>query len=124
MRFFIKKTLPVCLLGLVAGLLNGLLGAGGGIAIVLGLKKMHAHGSKDPRAVYASAIAVMLPLSLVSAWRYAKMGHVNVTEVSALALPAIVGGAFGAWLTSRLSPTALSKIFAALVLISGVVLVI
>ncbi len=124
MRFFITKTLPVCLLGLAAGFLNGLLGAGGGIVIVLGLSQIQKHTSGDPRSVYASAIAVMLPLSLVSVWRYAQMGHMDVAAMSALALPAIAGGAVGAWLLRRLSPRALARLFAALVLVSGIVLVI
>ena len=50
MTHSIKKILPVCLLGALAGFLNGLLGAGGGIPLVLGLRallgKKVANGTK------------------------------------------------------------------------------
>ncbi len=122
MKTFLKKTLPVCLLGLLAGALNGLLGAGGGVAIVLGLRPLQKNTPHDPRAVYVSALCVMLPVSLFTVLRYRAMGHLETARISLLALPAVIGGAVGAWLLRRLSPTALARLFSALVLVSGVVM--
>lgn len=124
MKHFFGKTLPVCLLGLGAGLLNGLLGAGGGIVIVLGLKNRLKHERGDARAVYASAIAVMLPLSLVSVSRYAHTGQINIAHISAFLLPAVLGGALGAFLLRHFSTRALSRLFSALVLVSGILLLV
>lgn len=116
-----KKTLPVCLLGIAAGLLNGALGAGGGILIVLGLRQ----GQKEaPRSAYTSALCVMLPISFVSLWRYAANGHISPTHMTSLALPALLGGILGAWLLRRVSTRALSRVFALLLLVSGVVLLV
>lgn len=122
MKIFFKKTLPVCLLGLLAGALNGLLGAGGGVAIVLGLRPLLKNTSHDPRAVYVSALCVMLPVSLLTVLRYRAMGHLDSAQISLLALPAVLGGTVGAWLLRRLSPTALARLFSALVLTSGIVM--
>ena len=124
MRRFLKKTLPVCLLGLVAGLINGLLGAGGGIVIVLGLKKRLEKERGDTRSLYTSALAVMLPLSLVSVWRYARAGQISTARISAFLLPALLGGALGALLLRRFSPRVLSRLFSALVLMSGILLLV
>ena len=66
----------------------------------------------------------MLPLSALSAWQYFKNGHLGDNNLGLLILPALAGGALGAWLLRRLSPRALSRIFAAVVLVSGIVLVI
>ena len=124
MKGFFTKVLPIVGIGLTAGFLNGLLGAGGGIVIVFGLGALLGKQIADPRSIYASAIAVMLPLSALSAWQYFKNGHLGDNNLGLLILPALAGGALGAWLLQRLSPRALSRIFAAVVLVSGIVLVI
>ncbi len=123
---YLKKRnyLPVVLLGLLAGFLNGLLGAGGGIVLVFGLRRLFSERVRDGRSLYASAIAVMLPLSALSAWQYRKTGHLPTLSFGALFLPAVLGGACGAFLLRLMRPRALSRIFAAVVLCSGILLVI
>ena len=123
MKLFFLLILPIFTIGLCAGFLNGLLGAGGGIVIVFGLRKLLKGRLKDPRAIFPTAIAVMLPLSLLSAWQYARAGSLQLSYFGWLILPAIAGGVIGALLLRRLSVKALSRLFAAVVLISGLVLV-
>lgn len=123
MQDFIQKTLPVCLFSLLAGLCNGLLGAGGGILLVYGLKKCCRRDSADPRAAFTTALAVMVPLSAFSAWRYARAGHLPLHTLSSLVLPAAVGGMLGALLLRCFTPRALTRLFSLVVLISGIVLV-
>ena len=122
MKVHFLQILPLIAIGVGAGFLNGLLGAGGGILIVFGLRKLLKGQLKDPRAIYPTAIAVMLPLSLLSVWQYARAGSLEPTRLAWLIPPAIVGGVIGALLLRRLSPKALSRLFAAVVLISGLVL--
>lgn len=117
-------SLPILLIGFGAGFLNGLLGAGGGILIVYGLQYALGKDRVESHAIFASAIAVMLPLSALSALQYLRNGHLEAASVGLLALPAIAGGVIGALLLRRLSPRALSRLFAAVVLVSGLVLVI
>ena len=124
MKLFFSKTLPIVGIGVAAGFLNGLLGAGGGIIIVFGLGLLIGKDLPDPRSIYASAIAVMLPLSALSAWQYVQKGYLESVRLGFLILPAIAGGALGAWLLRRLSPGLLSRIFAAVVLLSGIVMVV
>ena len=123
MKVHFLQILPLIAIGLGAGFLNGLLGAGGGILIVFGLRKLLKRNLKDPRAIFPTAIAVMLPLSLLSAWQYARAGSLQLSYFGWLILPAIAGGVIGALLLRRLSVKALSRLFAAVVLISGLVLV-
>ena len=124
MKDFALKTIPVCIFGILAGLLNGLLGAGGGILIVLALRRF-CHANKcNPRAAFTGALAVMVPITAFSAWRYAHLGHIPTTDLPAILLPALLGGIVGAGLLPHLSMRFLSRLFAAAVLVSGVLLVV
>jgi uncharacterized membrane protein YfcA len=122
MKSSILGAIALLLLGFGAGFLNGLLGAGGGILLVYGLRRV-LRGRTDPRAIYASAIAVMLPLSALSAMQYVQNGHLDTDLAALLALPALLGGAVGALLLRRLSTRTLARLFSAVVLVSGVILV-
>ena len=60
----VKKSLLV-IGGLTAGFVNGLLGTGGGIIIIFILGKINEYN--DSKDNFATAIAAILPISLVSA---------------------------------------------------------
>lgn len=124
MKPSVRQNLSVAAIGLCAGLLNGLLGAGGGIVIVAGLSRIFRGKGIDPRSVFASAIAVMLPLSALSAMQYFARGHLEQAQVGLLLLPAAAGGATGAFLLRVLTPGVLARIFAFVVLLSGIFLLI
>ena len=91
-----KKSFPILAIGVGAGFLSGLLGAGGGIVIVVGLSFLCRRALPDRRTVFASTTAVMLPLSLFSSLQYFKNGNMVADGVSFLVMPAILGGALGA----------------------------
>ncbi len=110
--------------GLLAGFLNGLLGAGGGIPIVFFLSWLLGDRLKDRRDLYANALCVMLPISAVSCLRYALAGHLQIDGFGVYALPAIAGGIVGGILLGRLRASVLKKLFGALVIYSGILLII
>lgn len=122
MKEFKKYILPLLALGLLAGFLNGLLGAAGGIAVVVGLRALFRNKPLDGHRFYATAIAVMLPLSIISVWRYAEGGHLPEASFLGLILPSVIGGGVGALLLPHIRPTVLKRIFAAVVLVSGIIL--
>ena len=105
-------------LGGLAGFLNGLLGAAGGILLVAGL----THRIKDAHAPFSTALAVMLPLSALTLYRYYAIGHLSATPHVGFLAAALLGGMLGAWLLRRLRPRILQRIFAGVTLLSGVML--
>ena len=119
MKTVFLQFLALFVIGLGAGTLNGLLGTGGGVVILLGLSHIPKLKLRDPRTAYATTLAVILPLSLFSALRYFRAGGVDVSTVCILILPAAIGGVMGAFLLRRSSPKLLKRLFAALLLISG-----
>lgn len=108
--------------GIAAGFVNGLLGAGGGVIIVRSAAHVLPHGRKySPRDVYATALAVMLPVSAVSALSYAGLGVWDGSG-GIYILPALVGGVIGALLLDRLHTQLLRFIFSAVAAYSGVMM--
>ncbi len=126
MRYAAVRAALYALAGLGAGLLNGLLGAAGGILLVTVLPvlpRLFAEDAapQDRRDVLATSMAVMLPVSVVSLILYFLRGLQPPTELlSAIWLPSLIGGLIGAWLLDRLPVRTVKILFALLVLVSGV----
>ncbi len=88
-HFFKKKPkLGAAVSGLMAGLVNGLFGAGGGMLLLPLLT--HLCGLKAHEA-FACSVCVILPLSLVSLGVYFLHGSLDFMQ----ALPYLIGGAAG-----------------------------
>lgn len=120
-----KKDIVIKLaaMGALAGFLNGLLGAGGGIIIVLAINKYLKTVADDKNGAFATALCIMLPISLLSFILYSTNGHVS-TEGFGLFIPsAILGGVIGGLILERIKPTSMKKFFAVLIAVSGVLLI-
>ena len=109
-------------MGLLSGFVNGLLGAGGGILAVFALSSRKGEGER--RDLYANALSVMLPISALSCVRYAMAGNLQWEGFGIYALPAVAGGIVGGILLGRLKASVLGKLFGALVIYSGIVLIV
>ncbi|MBQ5362510.1 MAG: TSUP family transporter [Clostridia bacterium] len=106
--------------GLAAGLINGLLGTGGGIILVLGLSCICRGSLPDRRDVCANALVVTLALTMLSTALYIGKGNAPPADLSRFVLPGAVGGIAGGILLGRITPHALGKLFAILLVISGI----
>ena len=77
------------------------------------------HSGLEPAKAHATSIAVILPLTALSAGSYLFSGSVDLSE----ALPYLLGGLPGCWVGSRLlgklSSTALSRLFGVLILFAA-----
>ena len=106
--------------GLIAGMINGLLGAGGGILITYFLSYLLREQHAEKNDVFAHALLTMLPISAVSFATYLLRGYVKL-EVSLvyLILPAALGGFLGAYLLKKIKFKIVRLLFIALVIYSG-----
>ena len=114
-----KNVALLGLSGLGAGLVNGLLGAGGGIVAVWGLGRVLSAYMTDRRDAFANALLVMLPLTAVSLIGYAARGLLADVDTASLMLPALAGGLGGALILDQINVRWLKIIFATLVVYSG-----
>ncbi len=106
--------------GFVAGLVNGLLGAGGGIIVVFALSRLLGRQLDDGRDAFSNALAVMLPLSVVSAVGYALRGVVPEEKLGVLVIPAVLGGLLGGILLYSIEARWVRVLFSAIVVWSGI----
>lgn len=112
-----KRRFLLALCGGAIGVVNGLFGAGGGmlavpvLAFAAGLPQKKAH---------ATAIAVILPLCVVSTVVYAVRGGFETDILLPTVLGVLAGGIAGAALLKKLSAPVLNLIFYGLMLFAGI----
>jgi hypothetical protein len=97
-------------IGLVAGLLAGMFGIGGGIVIGPALILLAKFAPQT--ATGTSLGALLLPVGALGAWEYYHRGHVNITASLWIALGLFLGAWFGARIAMSLSGPQLQKAFA------------
>ncbi len=111
-----KGRLFSILTGALAGLVNGLFGGGGGMIVVPMLTNLL---DKETKKAHATAILIILPLSILSGLFYAAFGSVDLKVTVPVGVGVIVGGAVGALLLSKLSSRIIVIIFSIVMAIAG-----
>ena len=104
--------------GVLAGVLNGFLGSGGGIIVIFALTAMFPE--QDERDRFVTAVLSVIPMTVVSAFLYVFRDGVESSGNSHYFAAALFGGVIGAWIMTKISPTLLRLIFAALMIFAGV----
>lgn len=93
--------------GALAGVVNGLLGAAGGMVLVPMLRK----GGTDTKRSHATSVAIILPISLISALFYLQNQRFSFTDALPYLPGGILGALLGAWLLPRIPSHLLRRIF-------------
>ena len=107
------------LCGGLVGVANSLFGGGGGMLAVPLLKSTDLTAQR----AHATAILVILPVSLCSFIVYAFRGYFEGAVLVPTAIGVTLGGALGAKLLGKLPTKTIELIFAALQLMAGAFLV-
>lgn len=102
------------LIGVLAGVIAGMFGKGGGLVIVPILIKFFDY---DPKAASATSLAALqLPVGLPSVIVYAQDGHLNFFYAGLMAFGILVGVFFGSKLALNLSSAIFKKVYAVFLL--------
>jgi len=116
-----KKIALIITIGLITGLINGLLGVGGGtilipaMVLLLGVCQHEAHGT---------SLMVIFPTATASAIIYYLHGHVDWRLAALVAGGGIVGGYLGAKLMEHLPDRLLRKVFAVFLIATAIWMVV
>lgn len=103
--------------GALAGIANGLFGAGGGMVLV----PLFTRWMKiEDKAAFATSLAVILPLSVASAIIYFMKGGIELSAALPYLIGGLVGGTVGGKVFRRVSARFLHIAFALLIIYGGV----
>ncbi len=108
--------LKTSLIGFAVGLINGIFGSGGGTLLVPCL--VFLMGVEDHKA-HATAISIILPLSLISSFIYIRHDVVDPTLTLKVAIGSVAGALLGSCVLNRFSVNALRNIFGIFMIIAA-----
>ncbi len=111
-----KSNIMTAAAGLSIGLVNGLLGAGGGMIAVPILKKM----GLSQKEAHSGAVAVILPISILSAVLYIIKDYVNFNDAVIYMPTGLFGAVLGTYFLRKISPVWLKRIFGAFMVYAGI----
>jgi uncharacterized membrane protein YfcA len=109
-------------LGLLAGVLSGLIGIGGGVLIVPAL--VFLFGFSQHQAQGTTLALLVPPIGIFAAWIYYQQGFVDVKVAAIIALGFIAGSMMGARFASGLNTAVLEKIFGVALILIGLKMII
>lgn len=104
-------------IGLITGLINGLFGSGGGTIVVPAL--VFLLGVDDHKA-HATAISIILPLSIISTVIYLTNKSINFKIALPVAIGGIVGSFIGAKTLNKIPINILRKIFGGVIIYTAI----
>ena len=109
------------IIGLLAGILSGLVGVGGGILMIplliifLGLTQHDAQGT--------ALFAMLPPIGILAAINYYKEGFVKWEYAIVIAFTFVIGGYLGSKLSLSLPPQMVRRIFGVIMLLGAIKLI-
>lgn len=107
----------ILIAGSLAGIVNGLLGAGGGMVLVpllSGLAKL------DEKQVFPTSVAIILPISIVSLFGSQRLSDLNFRTTLPYLAGSIVGGIFCGIIGRKIPVKWLHRLLGILILWGGI----
>lgn len=112
-----KSKKSALIAGASAGLVNGFFGGGGGMVLV---PLLTGKCGLDQRKAFATSVAVILPLCILSSGIYLFRGGLDLAAALPYLLGGLAGGYFGGKLFQGLNMEWLRRVFALLILYGGI----
>ena len=115
----VSQTLLILIaIGVVAGILSGFVGVGGGIIIVPAL--VYVLGMSQFEAQGTSLFVLLLPVGILAVHNYYKSDQINWKFGVIISLAFVLGGFFGSRFALKMSPAVVRIIFGAIMAIVSI----
>jgi uncharacterized membrane protein YfcA len=112
----------LAVIGVVAGVLSGVFGIGGGVVIVPAL--IYLAGFRQHQATGTSLAVLLPPIGIAAAYEYYRNGNVDMRAAAIIAAGVLAGGWVGAVIANRVSGPYLRLAFGIFVVSLGVYLIV
>ncbi len=103
------------LLGLIAGMLSGMIGIGGGIIKVPAL--IYFLGYTQHQAQGTVLFMFLLPIGILGVFNYYQAGHIEWKTAIIMATTFVIGSYFGSKIAIAIDQTTLRKVFGVIILL-------
>ncbi|MCH2488820.1 MAG: sulfite exporter TauE/SafE family protein [Flavobacteriales bacterium] len=115
----ITVLLSLVLIGLLAGILSGFMGVGGGVVMIPLMILMLGFNQHEAQGMSLAVLAV--PVTFLAAYTYHTSGHpIKWSYAIVIAICFVIGGLLGSKFAVRLDQQVLKKIFAIILLIAAI----
>ncbi len=101
--------------GFLIGIVNIILGAGGGMLTVPLYKRLNM----SQKQAQINAVATILPITIVSAVIYLMNGDVKLSDAYIYLIPGLIGSILGTFFIKKISNKALSIVFSIFMIWAG-----
>ena len=108
-------------IGMLAGILSGFIGVGGGMIIVPGL--IYFLGMSQHMAQGTSLALMIPPIGILAVYNYYRAGDINLAYAGVIAATFVVGGFIGSRLSLKLSPNTVRFVFGVVMLYIAIKLI-
>ena len=116
------SSLLLIVIGVIAGVLSGVFGIGGGVVIVPAL--IYLAGFRQHQATGTSLAVLLPPIGIAAAYEYYRNGNVDIRSAAFIAAGVLAGGWLGAVIANRVSGPYLRLAFGLFVVSLGVYLIV
>lgn len=110
--------ISLIVIGLIAGLLSGVMGVGGGVVMIPLMIILLSFNQHQAQGTSLAVLAV--PVTFLAAYNYYNEGYVNWKYAAVIAVFFVIGGFLGSKLAVNLSQGTLRKIFGAILLVISI----
>ena len=107
-----QTILILVVIGIIAGILSGFVGIGGGVIIVPAL--MYTLSMTQYEAQGTSLFILLLPVGILAVNNYWRAGNINWKFGLIVAITFVIGGYIGSKVALRISPAIVKLVFGAL----------
>ncbi len=117
-----NEVIILLFIGLVAGMLSGMIGIGGGVIIVPAL--VYFLGTSQHTAQGTTLAMFLIPIGILGVMNYYKAGHIDIRIALIIAITFVVGSFFGSRIAISLNQEMLKRIFGVLMLLLALKMII
>ena len=104
------------IVGIFSGFINGILGTGGGTVVVPCIEWL----GTDTKKSHSTAIAIILPITAVSAFLYIRQGNIDIKSTVILSVSGCIGAIIGAKFLKKIPSHYLKIIFGISMVAGGI----
>lgn len=109
------------LIGLLAGMLSGFVGVGGGIIMVPALVWLIGYGQHQAQGT--SLAVLVLPVVAIAAWNYHRQHPLDLRAVGLIAGAFVLGGYLGSRMALSIPADAVKRVFGLVMLVAALKLI-